>query len=191
MSVDADAVERAVETLLSAAGIDPRPDMMADTPKRVAATFVELFAGVGLDERTPLGRGDRVPRGVDVVCLRALEFRSMCAHHLLPFSGSVSVAYAPVERLVGIGSIVRTLEILSARPQLQECLAQELADAVRVGAGAAGALVVVDARHSCVADRGPREADSTFVTIAVSGSFLDPARRRDALSALRGLDDDR
>ena len=123
----------AVRTLLAASGVDPDDPRLADTPRRVAQAYAELFDGVGLDERAPLRRGDPVPDGLDFVALRGLEFRSTCAHHLLPFSGTVHAAYVPVERLVGIGSIVRSLEILSTRPQLQEGLSQQFADALRGG----------------------------------------------------------
>lgn len=100
---------------------------LADTPRRVAQTYVDVFAGVELDERAPLRKGGPVPEGVDFVALRGLEFRSTCAHHLLPFSVSVHIAYVPGDWLVGIGSIGRSRQILSTRPQLQE----ELAPAAR------------------------------------------------------------
>lgn len=178
----------AVRDLLRAFGIDPDEPRFADTPRRVAQAYEEFFAGVGLDERAPLRRGDAVPAGVDIVTLRGLEFRSTCAHHLLPFAGVVDVVYVPRERLVGIGSIVRTLEIISTRPQLQEHLAQELADAVHDGAQAHGALVRISARHSCIADRGPREAASTVVVLASSGCLRDPAQRTAALHSLQAPD---
>lgn len=179
----------AVRELLAASGVDPDDPRLADTPRRVVQTYAELFTGVRLDERAPLRRGDAVPEGLDFVALRGLEFRSTCAHHLLPFSGTVHVAYVPVERLVGIGSIVRSLEILSTRPQLQEALSQQFADALHEGAGAAGAIVVIEARHSCIADRGPREAASSMVTVASSGSLRDPDKRAGALLALRSIHD--
>lgn len=121
-----DAPAEAVRALLQAYGLDSGPRNCRETPRRVAATFRELLAGVGQDELAPLRRGDAVPDGLDIVCLREIEFRSLCAHHLLPFSGVVSVAYVPVRRIVGIGSIVRTLDILSTRPLLQKALAQQL-----------------------------------------------------------------
>lgn len=175
----------AVRALLAASGVDPDVPMLADTPARVAASLRELFAGVGEDATAPLRRGDAVPEGLDIVCLRGIEFRSVCAHHLLPFSGTVDIAYLPVARLVGIGAIVRTLEILSTRPQIQEHLADELAQALHLGMDAAGALVVFEARHSCVADRGPREAGSVFTTVASSGVLGADGRRQDAIALLR------
>ena len=174
----------AVEALLTAAGLDTRDPLLRATPQRVAQTIDELFAGVGADPHEPLKRGDDVPPGTQLVALKDIEFRSVCAHHLLPFSGSVSVAYRPVQRIVGIGSIIRALEILSTRPQLQEALTQQFADAMVVGAGASGALVIVQARHSCIADRGPREATSSLRTVAASGDLASGAGRGEALSHL-------
>ncbi|GAA3755140.1 GTP cyclohydrolase I FolE [Microbacterium kribbense] len=180
------AGEQAVRMLLRASGVDPDDPVLARTPQRVAATFAELFAGVHEDETAPLRHGDAVPRGTQVVALNDFEFRSICAHHLLPFSGTVSIAYSPVERIVGIGSIIRTLEILSTRPQLQEHLTQQFADAIVAGAGASGALVAMEARHSCIADRGPREAASRLRTIAAAGDLVDGEKRREALRAIHG-----
>lgn len=184
--VDVDAAQRAVADLLRACGVDARGPVLADTPRRVAETFAELFAGVGRDAAEPLRRACDAPPGLDVVCLRGIDFRSVCAHHLLPFSGTVGIAYAPTERIAGLGSFVESLEILSARPQLQEQLAGQLAEAVCAGLDAAGAVVEIVARHSCVADRGARQGASELVTVAAWGSMRDPERQRDALAALRG-----
>src|SRR5215207_5304290 len=128
--VDIDAAIEAVSSLLRAFGIDPDHPQLRQTPHRVAMSFAELFGGVGADPHAPLRRGDPVPSGIELIGLRDLEFRSICSHHLLPFSVVVHVAYLPTTHIVGIGSIVRTLEILSTRPQLQEHLCQELADAL-------------------------------------------------------------
>lgn len=181
--VDAQAGAEAVRALLRACGVDPSDSLLAGTPQRVAATFAELFTGVGQDETAPLRRGDSVPEGMELVALNDIEFRSVCVHHLLPFSGTVSVVYSPVERIVGIGSIIRTLDVLSSRPQLQEQLTHQLAEAIVTGAGASGALVVMQARHSCIADRGPREAESSLRTVAASGDLVEGDKRWEALQA--------
>lgn len=183
-AIDLEAIAAAIATILTAAGVDPADPVLKATPQRVAAAYAELFAGVAQDECEPLRRGDAVPPGTQFVALNGLEFRSVCAHHLLPFSGSVSVVYAPVERIVGIGSIIRSLEIVSTRPQLQEKLGQELAEALVRGAAASGALVIIQARHSCIADRGPREATSSMRTLAVAGDLHDERRRSEALTHL-------
>lgn len=180
--VDLPAAERAVRLLMRACGVDPDDPVLQATPQRVALSMQELLSGLGCDPLAPLQRGDVVPDGTMFIALNDLEFRSICAHHLLPFSGSVSAVYSPVDRIVGIGSIIRTLEILSTRPQLQEHLTQQFAEALVAGAGASGAVVVTQARHSCIADRGPREAASRLRTVAVAGDLHDPSRRAEALA---------
>ncbi|WP_442575815.1 GTP cyclohydrolase I [Microbacterium sp. F51-2R] len=181
---DLDAVATAVEAIIREFGVSIDTELMGETPQRVAASFAELLGGVGIDAEVPLRRGSANPKGNRFVALADLEFRSICAHHLLPFSGILSVVYAPGNRIVGIGSIVRTLEILSTRPQLQESLGQDLAHAMVSGAGAKGAAVIVHARHSCIADRGPREAASSMRTLAYAGDFGGSADRAEALSLL-------
>jgi GTP cyclohydrolase I len=183
-AVDLGAAEDAVVRLLRAFRIDVSDPRLQRTPERVALSFAELFSGIGVDEFAPLRRGDAVPAGIDIVALRDLEFRSICAHHLLPFSGVAHIAYVPTTHLIGIGSIVRSLEVLSTRPQLQENLSQELAEALRVGANADGALVITEARHSCIADRGPREAASRMMSVAAVGVLREPTRRSEAMRVL-------
>lgn len=182
---DLGRVEDLVRQLLQAAGADIDHPMLAGTPLRVASTIAELFSGISEDPHAPLLRGDEVPTGTQLVALTDIEFRSVCAHHLLPFSGAVSIAYRPIERIVGIGSIIRALGILSSRPQLQEGLTQEFADVLAKGAGASGALVIMRARHSCIADRGPREADAELRTLAAAGDLRNGILRTEALTLLQ------
>lgn len=182
---DEEGVAAAARLLLEASGLDMQDPLLQGTPRRMAHAFREFFSGVWEDELVPLRRGDAVPDGTGLVALKDLEFRSVCAHHLLPFSGLLHVIYEPVQRVVGIGSIARTVAILTARPQLQEALAQQLAHAIVEGAEAAGCLIVIEARHACIADRGPRERTSRLVTTASAGALMDRSRRTEALLALR------
>lgn len=184
MTFDHDSAEGAIVALLTACGLDPSDSRLRETPRRAALTLKEFFAGVGVSATTPLLHGDPVPEGTGIVTLRNLEFHSTCEHHLLPFSGAVHIAYEPRDRLIGIGSLVRCMETLSARPQLQERLTQELATSVHTGAGAAGAFVIVEARHGCVADRGPLKDSSRLVTSAGAGSLASTTRRLEVMHAL-------
>ena len=170
---DLERAADAVRDLIRCLGLDPDVPELAGTPERVVSSFSEMLGGTREDPSAPLRRGDAVPIGTEMVSLSGIGFRSVCAHHLLPFSGTANITYLPHSRIVGIGSIVRCLEILSTRPQMQEKLGQELADMLVSGAGASGAVVVLEARHACIADRGPREAESQLRTVAAAGDTVD------------------
>jgi GTP cyclohydrolase I len=118
------------------------------------------------------------------VLLRDIAFRSVCEHHLLPFLGVAHVAYLPGEKVVGLGRIPRVIETLAARPQIQERLTEQIADAIEQGTGARGVLVVLDASHTCVTTRGARQTGSTTVTVASRGAFIDAAARTELMTLI-------
>lgn len=186
MAIDTSRIEAAVLELLTAIGEDPTRPGLVDTPRLVAASYAELFAGVGADAGAPLR--DTVSleagRAGELVLVRDLAFRSMCEHHLLPFSGVAHVAYLPADRVAGLGRLSSSLEIAAARPQLQERLGEELADALVEALAPRGVLVMLDARHGCVAARGPRQAESTTVTVAARGELADAVRQAGVLALL-------
>ena len=149
--VDAQRIERAVREILLAIGEDPQRPGLERTPQRVAEAYAEFFGGLDVDPLTHLA--ETVPVGVtdagglttsDAVVLRDLAFRSVCEHHLLPFVGTAHVAYLPDERVVGFGRIPAVIDTLAARPQLQERLAEEIADTLVAGLDPKGVLVVLD-----------------------------------------------
>jgi GTP cyclohydrolase I len=181
-SVDRERIEAAVSEILAAIGEDPEREGLHDTPRRVAEMYAELFGGVGDDPAGALGSvftaPDAAPEAGDQpVLIRDITFRSMCEHHFLPFEGIVHVAYVPGDRIAGLGSIVSVVESASSRPQLQERLTDDIADAVERGLDARGVLVVVDAKHGCVSARGPRQTRSTTLTLAARGTLAEPAAR--------------
>ncbi|MCI0159433.1 GTP cyclohydrolase I FolE [Leifsonia shinshuensis] len=182
-------IEAAVAEILAAIGEDPSRPGLGETPSRVADAYEEFFAGVGVDARSELG--DPVPlegATAETVVLRDIRFRSVCEHHLLPFLGVAHVAYLPGEAVIGLGRIPRAIEILSARPQLQERLTEQIADTIESGAGARGVLVVLDAAHECVTTRGARQTAATTVTIAARGAFTEPAARAELIALIgRGI----
>jgi GTP cyclohydrolase I len=110
----------------------------------------------------------------------------MCEHHLIPFVGVAHVAYIPRARIVGLGKLPRVVETLSSRPQLQERLTEEIADALVAGLDPLGALVVLDAKHGCVSARGTRQVDSSTVTLASRGTLTDPVVRSGVLALIGG-----
>ncbi|MCU1509699.1 MAG: cyclohydrolase FolE [Glaciihabitans sp.] len=186
--IDTGRIEAAVAELLAAIGEDPTRSGLADTPHRVAESYGEFFAGVGVDAAALLsGDGElesaEGERG-ELVLLRDIQFRSMCEHHLLPFTGVAHVGYVPADRIVGLGTIARVVETISSRLQLQERLAEEIADALVEGLAPDGVLVVLDAAHGCVTTRGVRQQLSTTLTVASRGSLGDPAARAEAITLI-------
>ncbi len=177
-----DAVRKAVRDLLLAVGEDPDRPELVETPRRVAESFAELLAGYPIDAARLLQPlpGDGIADG-EAVVVSHLAFRSMCEHHLLPFRGTAHVIYAPGESVAGFGSFARALEALAARLQVQERLTSQLADAVESGLDASGVVVVIEASHGCLTDRGARQTDARAVTMASRGIYRDAGRRSEAL----------
>ena len=185
MTVDKERIAAAVREILDAIGDDPTRPGLDVTPDRVADSFAELFSGVGVDAATGLREAGSTAdvESTDPVIVRDIAFRSMCEHHLLPFSGVAHVAYVPTTTVLGLGHIARAVEVVSSRPQVQERLGLDVADAITRGADAAGVLVVLDARHECVSARGARQDNASAVTVtAVGDCAVEPMR-----SALLGL----
>lgn len=187
MTVDQGRIEAAVAELLAAIGEDTARPGLQRTPKRVAEAYAEYFAGIGVDPVAVLRDGvDAAGDGErgDLVLLRGLEFRSMCEHHLLPFRGLAHVGYLPGGKVVGLGRLGTVVEILAARPQLQERLGEQIASALEEGLAPRGAIVVLEAEHDCVAARDARQMNSSTVTIASRGALTDPAARAEAMTLI-------
>ena len=186
--IDSGRIEAAVAELLAAIGEDTARPGLAATPKRVAEAYQEFFSGIDRDPLEPLRDAQElvVEAGQlgELVLLRDISFRSVCEHHLLPFTGLAHIAYLPGERIVGLGRLPEVVDILSARPQLQERLGEEIADALDAGLSPRGVLVVLDARHSCVTARGSRQTKSTTVTVASRGELGEPVARAEAMSLI-------
>ncbi|MDL9978247.1 GTP cyclohydrolase I [Microbacterium sp. ASV49] len=191
MSVDRERVRALVHELLEAIGEDPDRPGLRQTPQRVADAYAEFFEGVGEDASAPLAHTisvssgpapDTVPSGA--VMLRDIRFRSVCEHHLLPFIGHAHIAYLPGEQVVGLGALPKVVGILSSRPQVQERLGEQIADAIATSLDARGVLVVLDATHQCVTTRGEQQADASTVTIAARGELAEPAARAELIALI-------
>jgi GTP cyclohydrolase I len=189
--VDTGRIERAVHEILLAIGEDPSRPGLERTPQRVAEAYADFFGGLTVDplshlaDAVPLGDTEAgVPATSDAVVLRDLAFRSVCEHHLLPFVGTAHVAYLPRDRVVGLGRIPAVIETLAARPQLQERLTEEIADALEAGLDPKGVLVVLDAQHRCVTTRGSRQERSSTITIASRGALAEPAARSEIIALI-------
>lgn len=193
MAVDRDRVAALVRELLEAIGEDPDRPGLKLTPQRVADAYAEFFAGVGEDAAAPLAHTISVTRGPapdtlpsGAVMLRDVRFRSVCEHHLLPFAGHAHIAYLPGEQVVGLGALPRVVDVLSARPQVQERLGEQIADVIAASLDTRGVLVILDAVHECVTMRGGRQPDASTVTIAARGELAEPAARAEIIALLAG-----
>ena len=193
MAVDRARVERLTRELLEAIGEDPERPGLRQTPTRMAELYSEFFSGVGEDAAAPLARTISVSRGPapetlpsGAVLLRDIRFRSVCEHHLLPFAGHAHIAYLPGEQVVGLGALVRVVEILAARPQVQERLGEQIADTIAEHLDTRGVLVVLDASHGCVTMRGGRQSEASTLTIAARGEYSEPVARQEIVALIGG-----
>ena len=184
--VDRPRIERAVREILAAIGEDPDREGLRDTPRRVAEAYEFLFAGLGEDAARHLSVGFQEDHG-EMVLMRDIPLHSMCDHHLLPFVGKAHVGYIPNGEVVGLSKLARVVEGYSRRPQLQERLTAQIADALHTQLGALGAIVVVEANHLCMTMRGVQKPGSIAITSAVRGIYAkDERARQEAMSLITG-----
>ena len=188
MTVDRARIERAVAEILAAIGEDPSRDGLLRTPARVAAMYEEVFSGLTCEPGDVLNVTFEADHD-EMVLVKDIPFQSVCEHHLLPFVGSAHVAYIPSKdgRLTGLSKLARLVEGYARRPQLQERITSQVADAIEQGLQARGVLVVIEAEHLCMSMRGVRKPGATTVTSAVRGLFRDDARTRaEAMAFIHG-----
>ncbi|MFD2092105.1 GTP cyclohydrolase I FolE [Blastococcus deserti] len=186
-AVDLPATEQAVDQLLRALGRDPSHPHLADTPRRVAATYAELLAAPEFDLTTfPNEEGYN-----ELVLATDIPVRSLCEHHLLPFSGVAAIGYLPGDRILGLSKLARVLDLFARDLQVQERLTQQVADWLQDNLAPRGVGVVVQAEHLCMSLRGVRAAGSRTITSALHGLMRDDARTRQEFFALSGTAADR
>lgn len=187
-AVDSARIRAAVTELIAAIGENPDRPGLIDTPTRVAEAYAEFFSGVGDDPLRHLAETETLTdagqQPGELVMMRGIDFRSMCEHHLLPFLGVAHIAYLPRDRVVGLGKLPRVVETLASRPQLQERLTEQIADAIDEGLHPHGVLVVLEASHGCVTARDIGQSRSTTVTLAARGTLAEPAARAEAIALI-------
>ncbi len=172
-------IRKAVTSIIKAIGEDPKREGLVDTPRRVAEMYAELFMGLAMDPREELKIGFEEGHR-EMVILRDIPFYSMCEHHLLPFYGVAHIGYIPnaAGRVVGASKLARVVEIVARRPQLQERMTSQIADAIVDGIKPEGVGVVIQAEHLCMIMRGIKKPGSTVVTSAVRGTFRSRSTTR-------------
>lgn len=181
-------IETAVRLMIQAIGEDPDREGLKGTPRRVAEMYCELFVGLNTDPREELKVGYELGHR-EMIIIRDIPFYSMCEHHLLPFYGSVDIGYIPdlSGRVVGISKLARVVEIIARRPQIQERMTTNIADAIMDGLQPSGVAVVIQAEHLCMVMRGVKKPGSNIITSAIRGAFLArPETRTEFFSLLNG-----
>jgi GTP cyclohydrolase I len=184
---DEDRLVRAVREMLAAIGEDPDRDGLRDTPARVARAYREMFGGLHrrpedvLTTTFDLGHDE-------MVLVRDITLFSNCEHHLVPFFGVAHIGYIPGEdgRITGLSKLARLVDVLSHRPQVQERLTTQIADALTSALQPRGVIVVLEAEHLCMTIRGVRKPGAKTITSAVRGQLLDAATRAEAMSLIIG-----
>jgi GTP cyclohydrolase IA len=186
--VDHARAEAAVRELLIAVGEDPDREGLRDTPGRVARAYEELFAGLYTDPTTVLEKTFDEGHG-ELVMVKDIPIYSTCEHHLVPFHGVAHIGYIPAldGKVTGLSKLARVVDLYAKRPQVQERLTGQVADALVTKLNPRGVIVVIDAEHLCMAMRGIRKPGSRTTTSAVRGLFqTSPSSRAEALSLIRG-----
>jgi len=184
--MDRARIEEAVRQLLEAIGEDPRREGLQRTPRRVAEMYEEIFAGISADPREEL-KVFSTRNQDEMILVRDIPFYSMCEHHLLPFFGSTHVAYIPDhDRVTGFSHLVRVVDVMSRRPQLQERLTTEIADIIMEVLEPKGVLVVIEAEHLCMTMRGVKKLGSVTTTSAMRGVMRKEATRAEAFALIKG-----
>lgn len=186
--VDQPRAEAAIRELLIAVGEDPDREGLRDTPARVARAYAEIFAGLYIDPDSVLDKTfDEQHR--ELVLVKDIPIFSSCEHHLVPFHGVAHVGYIPGEtgRVTGLSKLARVVDLYARRPQVQERLTAQVADAIVRKLNPRGVIVVIEAEHLCMGMRGIRKPGSRTTTSAVRGQFqTSPSSRAEALSLIRG-----
>ena len=184
---DAEGVRRAIHDLLVAVGEDPDRDGLRDTPARMARAYAEMFAGLAEDPAEHLQSVFDIGHQ-ELVLVKDIPLYSMCEHHLLPFHGVAHVGYIPGPdgRVTGLSKLARLVEGYGRRPQVQERLTSQVADALVAKLAPRGVIVVVEAEHLCMSMRGIRKPGSRTLTSAVRGGLHHPATRAEAMSLIVG-----
>ena len=184
--IDTGRIERAVREILLAIGEDPDRDGLAETPARVARAYAEQFSGLAQRPEDVLATVFDADYD-ELILVRDIEVYSTCEHHLVPFFGLAHVGYIPNEKgqITGLSKLARLVDVYARRPQVQERMTSQIADALMRVLEPRGALVVIEAEHLCMSMRGVRKPGAKTVTSAVRGSIRDNASTRaEAMSLL-------
>jgi GTP cyclohydrolase I len=175
--IDKKKIEEAVRLLLEGMGEDVSREGLADTPQRVARMYEEIYGGLEEDATVHLSK-TFTSTSSDMVIEKDITFYSTCEHHLLPFFGVVHIAYIPDGKVVGLSKLARTVEVYARRPQIQEKMTGQIAEAIMENLNPKGVMVMVEAEHMCMSMRGIKKPGSKTVTFSALGEFKENSELR-------------
>lgn len=170
--VDLKKVEQAVRLLLEGIGEDVNREGLKDTPNRIARMYEEIYKGMDEDAAGHLSKTFTVESN-EIVLVKDITFYSICEHHLMPFYGKVHIAYLPDGKVVGLSKLARTVEVYAKRPQIQEQMTTQIAEAIMEHLKPQGVMVMAEAEHMCMTMRGVEKPGSRTVTMAARGCFYE------------------
>ena len=170
--IDQEKIKQAVRLLLEGIGEDPSREGLVETPERIARMYEEIYGGLTEDAGVHLAKTFTVEHS-EMVLEKDITFYSTCEHHLLPFYGKAHIAYIPDGRVVGLSKLARTVEVYARRPQIQEQLTGQIADALENYLEPKGVMVMIEAKHMCMTMRGIKKPGSKTVTVAKRGVFAE------------------
>lgn len=190
------AREQHIRAMLESVGEDPDREGLAETPKRVAKMYNEIFGGYAIDAKELLKKTFAEDAGIEeehdgvnykqgMVIVRDIKFYSHCEHHMVPFFGTVHIGYIPNKRVVGLSKLCRVVDAFARRLQIQERLTKQIADVIQEVLEPQGVMVIVEAEHLCMKMRGIKNPCADTVTSTVRGQFEDPTTRAEFLQLIR------
>lgn len=185
--IDENKIKEAVKMIIEAIGEDPEREGLVETPDRIARMYTEIFSGLEQDAGNYLNKTFEAGES-EMVVEKDIQFYSLCEHHFVPFYGKVHIAYIPNGRVVGLSKLARTVEVYAKRPQLQERMTYEIADAVEKYLNPKGVMVIIEAEHMCMTMRGVKKPGSKTVTSSTRGAFkTDKSLRDEVYSMIKQL----
>ncbi|MBE6071026.1 MAG: GTP cyclohydrolase I FolE [Clostridium butyricum] len=183
--INKEMIHEGVKLILQGIGEDINREGLIETPDRIARMYEEIFSGIGKNADEILRKTFTIDEN-NLVIEKDITFYSMCEHHLVPFYGKANIAYIPNGKVVGLSKLARTVELYSKKPQLQERLTNEIANAIMENLNAQGVMVSVEAEHMCMTMRGVKKTGAKTFTLSYKGIFEeDSERRKEVLSLLK------
>lgn len=170
--IDENKIKAAVTMIIEAIGEDPEREGLLETPDRIARMYKEIFSGLHTTAREHLKKTFTVDSD-DIILEKEIQFYSMCEHHFVPFYGKAHIAYISNGKVAGLSKLARTVEVFAKRPQLQERMTSEIANALMEYLDAKGVMVVIEAEHMCMTMRGVKKPGSKTVTVVTKGKFKE------------------
>ncbi len=183
--MDKDKIKHGVQLIIEGIGEDASREGLVETPDRIARMYEEIFAGLNENASVHLSKTFST-QNTDMIIEKDITFYSMCEHHFLPFYGKAHIAYIPNGRVAGLSKLARTVEVYARRPQLQERMTVQIADAIMENLDAKGAMVIIEAEHMCMTMRGIKKPGSRTVTISSKGIFTEDAELRNTFLTMAG-----